>query len=147
MTSQAGVPVRRGKLLTGLAIFFSLAAGVDLLKAFSAPAPDLRGRTAPFGIVVLGIRHAGPEKTVLGVLFAAFLLFYATGIWRMRRYAMVAAWIYALYMMVNVPLYVVRNPAPPTPGGMIFAIVYLILAVVITAGSAVALTRRRPELG
>ena len=125
-----------------------LAAGVDLLKAFSAPAPpDLRGQTAPFGIVVLGLRHTGPERIVLGVLFAAFLLLYAAGIWRMKRYAMVVAWIYAIYMIVNVPLYVMRNPAPPTLGGMIFAIVYLILAVVITSSSAIALTRRRTELG
>ena len=142
------MPVRRGKFLTGLAIFFMLAAGVDLLKAFSTPAaPDLRGRMPPSGIVVLGVRHAGPETTILGVLFAAFLLLYAAGIWRMKRYAMVVAWIYAIYMIVNVPLYVVRNPSPPTRGGLIFAIVYLILAVVITSGSAIALTRRRTELG
>src|SRR5579863_553851 len=115
--SQVSRPIRRGGILTSAAIFFALAAGVDVLKALTTPPPpeqQLFGPSTPTsGIVLLGVRHSGPERSILGLLFAAFLLSYALGIWRMKRYAMVLAWIYAAYMLLNVSLFAIRNPIPP----------------------------------
>ena len=74
------------------------------------------------------------------------LLFYAAGIWRMRRYAMMLGWLYAAYVIVNLVLYTRLNPPARNSGEMIFGIVYMILAIVITVGTAIILTRRRTEL-
>jgi len=64
----------------------------------------------------------------------------------MRRYALTIAWLFAAYAIVNVTLFTIRNPAPPTPGAMIFALVYLLGAIILTLGTAIVLTRRRGDL-
>jgi hypothetical protein len=38
----------------------------------------------------------------------------AIGIWRMKRYAMAVAWIYAVYVILNLALFTIRNPPAPT---------------------------------
>jgi hypothetical protein len=150
MTSGIGMQARRGGFLTVMAVLLPVAALVDLLKAFTTPPPPghrlMESKMPPTGIVVLGVRHTGPDATILGLLLAAILFFYAVGIWRMKRYAMTVAWIYAAYVILNVALFTIRNPRPPTPGAMIFAIVYMSGAIVLTAGVAIALTRRKAEL-
>jgi hypothetical protein len=40
----------------------------------------------------------------------------------MKRYAVTVAWIYAVYVILNLTLFTIRNP--PTRGEMIFGIVY-----------------------
>ena len=76
----------------------------------------------------------------------AVLVLYAIGIWRMKRYAVAVAWIYAAYVILNLTLFTIRNPPPPTRGEMIFGIVYSIGAIVLTVGTAIALKRRRADL-
>lgn len=141
---------RRGGFLTLMAVLFALGMLVDVLKALSKPLPSgykVAGlQMPPTGIVVLGVRHAGAGTGTLALLVAAVLFFYSVGIWRMRRYALVMAWLFAAYAIVNVTLFTVRNPAPPTPGAMIFAIVYLLGAIILTLGTALVLTRRRGDL-
>lgn len=133
-----------------MAVLLALTAGVDVLKAFtSTPTPGQKlagSKMPPTGIVFLGVRHTGASATILGILVGAFLLFYAAGIWRMKRYAVTVAWIYAAYVTLNVTLFTIRNPAPSTPGAMIFAIVYLIGAVTLTVVTAIVLTRRGADL-
>ncbi len=75
------------------------------------------------------------------------LLFYAAGIWRMRRYAMTLGWLYAAYVVVNLVLYTKLNPPAKNSGELVFGIVYMVLAIAITVGTAIVLTRRRIELG
>ncbi|MGA7871972.1 MAG: hypothetical protein WCA22_13890 [Candidatus Binatus sp.] len=98
------------------------------------------------GIVALGVRHTGSGAAILALLGAAVLFFYEVGIWRIKRYAMTVAWIYAAYVILNVTLFTIRNPAPSTPGAMIFAIVYLIGAIMLTVRTAIALTHRSADL-
>ncbi len=151
MTSRIAARTGRGRLLTAVAVLLPVAALVDLLKAFTtAPPPGhrlLESKMPPTGIVVLGVRHTGADATVLGLLLAAILFFYALGIWKMKRWAVTVGWVYAAYVMLNVTLFAIRNPAPPTPGAMLFAIVYMSVAILLTTGAAIALTRRRAELG
>jgi hypothetical protein len=141
---------RRGGFLTVMSILLGLAAMVDLLKAFRSPPPPAHEFIGPkmpaTGIVVLGMRHTGTGATILGPLLGAILIFYAVGIWRMKRYAMTVGWIYAAYVILNATLFTIRNPAPPTVGAMIFAIVYLAGAIVLTVGTAIALARRSADL-
>lgn len=141
---------KRGGFLTVMAVLLALAMVVDVLKALSKPLPPgskVAGlQMPPSGIVVLGVRHTGAGSTILALLVAAVLFFYAVGIWRMKRYALPVAWLYAAYAIINVALFTIRNPAPPTPGTTIFAIVYLVGAIILTLGTAIALTRRRGDL-
>jgi hypothetical protein len=141
---------RRGGFLTLMAVLFVLAMLVDVLKALSRPRPP--GYTVaglqmpPTGIVVLGVRHAGTGAGILALLVAAVLFIYAVGIWRMKRYALTIAWLYAAHVILNVTLFTSRNPAPQTPGAGIFASVYLVVAIILTLSTAIVLTRRRRDL-
>ncbi len=131
---------KRGTLLTTIAILFAILAITDILKPL-----HLEGPTT--GLVFFGIRQTGTANLILGPLMGLILLFYAAGIWRMRRYAMMLGWLYAAYVMVNLVLYTQLNPPAQTSGERLFGIVYLILAITITVGTALILTRRRTELG
>ena len=150
MTVGTETKTGRGGFLTAMAFFLVLAGSVDLLKAFTKPAPPgqkMMGTDAQAtGIMFLGVLHTGPSATILGVLLAAILFFYAIGIWRMKRYAMMVAWSYAAYVILNVTLFTIRTPPPRTRGAILFAVAYLIGAITLTVSSAMSLTRRRSEL-
>src|SRR5262245_42305464 len=140
---------KRGGFLTTMAILLALAAIEDVLKPFGRQGPTTPGSFLPRiqpGIVVLGVRHTGAEAAILGPLVAAVLVVYTIGIWRMKRYAVTVAWIYAVYVILNLTLFTIRNPPPPTRGETIFGIVYSIVAIVLTVGTASALTYRRADL-
>ena len=130
---------KRGPLLTTIAILFAIVAISDILKPLK-----LEGATT--GLVFFGVRQSGTANAILGPMLGLILLAYAAGIWMMRRYAMVVGWIYAIYVAINLILFVMRNPPAQTQGEMIFGIVYMILALTITFGTAIILTRRREQL-
>ena len=83
---------------------------------------------------------------VKGDYSGAFLLIYAAGIWQMRRYAIYLAYTYAIYVAINLLLFTATNPRPASQGEMIFGIVYSILALALTWGAAISLTRSKAEL-
>ena len=64
----------------------------------------------------------------------------------MRRYTIVLGWLYAAYVIVNLVRYTQLNPPAKNLGELIFGIVYMVLAIAITVGTAITLTRRRSEL-
>ena len=130
---------RRNAVLTVLAVLFALAAIEDLLKPF-----HLEGPTT--GLVFFGTRLSGMSNAVLGPLLGIFLLIYAAGIWQMRRYAIYLAYVYAAYVAINLLLFTATNPPPASRGEMIFGVVYSILALALTWGAAISLTRSRAEL-
>ena len=72
---------KRGALLTTIAILFAILASTDILKPLKLEGPTT-------GLVFFGIRQTGMANTILGPLMGLILLFYAAGIWRLRRYAM-----------------------------------------------------------
>jgi len=59
---------------------------------------------------------------------------------------MMLGWLYAAYVIVNLVLYTQLNPPAKTSEELIFGIVYMVLAIAITVGIAITLTRRRNEL-
>jgi tryptophan-rich sensory protein len=130
---------KRGTVLTTIAILFAILAITDILKPLKLEGPTT-------GLVFFGIRQSGTANMILGPVMGLILLFYAAGIWRMRRYAMMIGWLYAVYVILNLVLYTQRNPPAKTSGEMIFGVVYMILAITITVGTAIILTRRRAEL-
>ena len=88
----------------------------------------------------------GIANAILGPAFGVLLVVYAIGIWRMRRWALWIAYAYAAYVILNLLLYTIRtagSPAQPSPA---FMIVYIVVAIGVSAGSAVLLRRRSDEL-
>lgn len=130
---------KRGGLLGTLAILFGIVAITDLLKPFKLEGPTT-------GLVFFGARQTGAANAILGPALGLALLWYAVGIWRMRRYAMTFGWIYAAYVIVNLALFVARNPPAASRSEMIFGVVYMIVAVAVTLGTALILSRRRNQL-
>lgn len=129
---------RRGSLLTTFAVLFSLLAISNLLKPF-----QLEGGTT--GFVFLGERMSGFWNAVLGPLFGLYLAVYAFGIFRMRRFAVPMAWAYAAYVLVNLIAWNLRQENP-FEIGIALGIVYFAVAVGVSAGAALALQQRAPEL-
>ena len=130
---------RRGGALTTLAILFAILALTDILKPF-----HLEGATT--GLVFLGKRLSGTPDAILGPALGIILLIYAAGIWRMRRYAMYLGYAYAIYVTVNLALFSVRNSPPPSHSERIFGIIYLVLALALSWGTAILLNRRKADL-
>jgi hypothetical protein len=130
---------RRGPALTTFAVLFAVLAVSNLLKPL-----QLGG--AQTGFVLLGRRLSGSANAVAGPLFGAFLLVYAAGIWRMRRFALGMAYAYAAYVIVNLVLFNLRNVQPSGPGYLVFGIVYVAVAVGVSSGAAYLLARRKPQL-
>lgn len=130
---------RRGGGLTTLATLFAILALTDILKPF-----HLEGPTT--GLVFFGKRLSGTPDAILAPILGIVLLTYAAGIWRMRRYALYFGYAYAIYVTINLALFSARNPPPASQSEMIFGIVYIILALAFSWGTAILLSRRKVDL-
>lgn len=130
---------RRTLGLTILAILFAILALSDILKPL-----HLEGATT--GLVFFGKRLSGAPNAILGPLLGIFLLIYAAGIWRMRRYAIALGFAYAIYVTLNLVLFFARNPPPASQGEVIFGVVYIAGALALGWGTPILLRRRRAEL-
>jgi hypothetical protein len=130
---------RRGGVLTTLAVLFGILGVTDILKPF-----HLEGATT--GLVFFGQRLSGMADAILGPVLGIILVYYAAGIWRMRRYALYLGFVYAVYVTINLILFTVRNPPPASQSERIFGFVYVILALAFSWGSAIILSRRKAEL-
>jgi hypothetical protein len=130
----------RGPALTTAAILFGLLGVSNLLK----PA-HLGDQT---GFVFFGKRLAGTPNAIAGPLFGLYLLAYAIGIWGMRGWALPMGVAYATYVVVNLVLFNVRTGPPPGAGVgyQIFGLVYAVVAIGVSAGTAWLLAGRRAEL-
>ena len=126
---------RRGPVLTTFAVLFAILA----LSIISKP---LSGGRA--GFVFLGTKTAGLANAILGPAFGVFLLIYAAGIWRRKRWAVPMSWAYAAYVPINLTLFTIKTPERwQSP---IFGLVYVAVALGVSWGSAILLTRRRARL-
>ena len=133
-------PVRRGPALTTFAILFGVLAVSNFLK------PLQLGGEQHTGFVFFGQRTTGTANAVLGPLFGAFLLVYAVGIWQQRRFALPMAYAYAAYVIVNLIAFSVRGERQPGVGSVIFGIVYSLVAIGVSSGAALLLSRRKAAL-
>jgi hypothetical protein len=132
---------KRGGALTAFAVLFGMLAISNLLK----PLQIGGDRT---GFVFLGTRLSGVPNMIIGPLFGIFLAVYAAGIWRMKRYAMPMAHGYATYVILNLLLFNAFGPKPEGAGTgyAIFGLAYAAIAVGVSLGSAIVLTKRKAEL-
>src|SRR3989442_6973279 len=114
----------RGPLLTALALLFGLLAVSDLAKPLEA---SLGGGLRP-GFVLFGHRLSGTANAAVGPLFGLYLLVYAAGIWRMRRWALPMGVLYAVYVTTNLTLFMFRDPEPMREG-VRFGTSYALIAI------------------
>lgn len=128
----------RGSVLTTFAVLFAILALSNFLKPFHLD------RNA--GFVLFGMKTHGIANAILGPAFGALLVAYAIGIWRMRRWVLPIAYAYAVYVILNLLLFTIRNAGPGKQPSSVFMLVYVAVAVGVSAGSAVLLYRRRQEL-
>ena len=131
----------RGLLLTVLALLFGLLAFSDLTKPLQA---SLGAGLRP-GFVLFGHRLSGTGNAVVGPLFGLYLLVYAAGIWRMRRWALPVGTVYAVYVIVNLTLFMVRDPEPMREG-VLFGEIYAVVAIGVSWGAVWVLSQRRAAL-
>lgn len=128
----------RGRALTIFAILFGVLAISNLLKPLQLGAET--------GFVLFGRRLSGAANAVAGPLFGLVLAAYAYGIWNMRRWALPLSYVYATYVVVNLVLFTLRTPAREGVGYLIFGLVYMMVAIGVSAGAAYLLTQRKAEL-
>ncbi|HEV3110504.1 MAG TPA: hypothetical protein VGY99_08415 [Candidatus Binataceae bacterium] len=128
----------RGAVLTVCAILFALLALSNFSKPFHM-SPNV-------GFVFLGGKTHGIANAILGPAFGLLLIFYAVGIWRMRRWALPIGFAYAAYVILNLSLYSIRNAGSPEMPPPVSMFGYIVVAVGVSAGSALLLYRRRDLL-
>jgi len=127
------------RTLRVFAVLFGILGISNLLKPF-----QLGGQQT--GFVFFGQRLSGTANEIAGPLFGLYLLVYAFGLWRQRRWALGMAYGYAAYVLVNLTLFTMRNTAPPGIGYAIFGVVYAAIAIGVSAGAAWVLTRDKAAL-
>ena len=128
----------RGAVLTTFAVLFAILAVSNFLKPFHLD-PNA-------GFMFFGKKMHGLSNAILGPAFGLLLVVYAVGIWRMRRWVLPIAYSYAAYVILNILLYTVRNAGSHEYPSVPFMIVYTVIAIGVSGGSAVLLHRRRLEL-
>lgn len=130
----------RGSTLTIFAVLFGLLGVSNLLK-------PLQIGGAETGFVLFGQRLAGTANAIAGPLFGIFLLVYAVGIWRMKRFALPMAHAYATYVILNLILFWLGHEHPPGVAWQLFMLVYAAVAIGVSVWAAAQLTQRKAELG
>jgi hypothetical protein len=128
-----------GRALKIFAVLFALLAVSNLLKPL-----QIGGEQT--GFVFFGQRLSGTANMIAGPLFGLYLLLYAFGIWRMKRFALGMGHAYATYVVLNLLMFMGKNTSPPGIGYMIFGIVYSLIAVGVSVGAAYLLTKHKAEL-
>ena len=127
----------RGNVLTVFAILFAILAVSNLLKPL-----QLNEST---GFVLFGSRLSGMPNTIAGILAGLYLLVYAYGIWHMKRFVVGMAHAYALYVILNLLLFMYSDDVEAGELGL-FYLLYSVVAVGVSLGSAIILTKRKTEL-
>src|SRR5690349_6329898 len=126
--------IDRDRLLKVSAVLFGLLALSNFMKPL--------GTDPEQGLVFFGRRLAGAPNAILGPLFGLYLLVYAVGIWRVRRWALPMGVLYAVYVVLNLTLFTLRD-ADPTAHGVAFNVIYGTVAIAISSGTAWLLARRQ----
>ena len=124
------------RMFTIFTVLFSLLAVSNLLKPFRLGSEET-------GFVLLGERLSGMANTIVGPLFGLFLALYAFAIWKRKRFAIPLGHAYATYVILNLILFQVKNVAPPGISYVIFGIIYALIAVGVSLGAAIFLTRNK----
>ena len=130
----------RGRFLSTMTVLFSILALSNATKALQA-----MGSGGTQGFVLFGVRfETFLPNLVFGLLFAAILLAYARGIWKMQRWVLPIAVAYAFYVPTNLVLFWYMRSPPDRP--IVGILVYLFIALGGSIGTALYLCTNRDRL-
>ncbi len=138
-TAESGV-ASRGVFLTIITALFVVLAISDFTKGFQYANDPAVG-----GLVILGHKFQGVGiNLVLGPIFGIFLLTYAFGVWKLKAWVLPLAMVYAFYVPTNMVLFwSLHQLTPPT---VRFIVLYLILSLGGSVGTAIYLAYHRERL-
>ncbi len=130
----------RGIILTIFALLFALMAVSNFGKPFS----DHPG----VGFVFLGTRLSGLPNMIVAPIFGIILAVYAYGILAMRKFALPIGIFYAVYVIINMPLFILKyhGSAVMQEHSWAYLIPYPFVAIGVSSGAAVLLLRRKADL-
>ncbi|MGO9453780.1 MAG: hypothetical protein ACLQDV_22415 [Candidatus Binataceae bacterium] len=131
----------RGIFLTVMAVLFVVLAFSDFTKAWQQIQRPGQG-----GLVIFGYRlQTFTANVIFGPLFGVYLLAYVVGIWRMKRWVLPLAIVYAFYVPVNMVMFWYANGGDPHRS-LGFIIRYVAVALVGSVGTALYLSYHRDSL-
>jgi hypothetical protein len=131
---------RRDWFLTAMGVLFAVLAFSDFTKPFQ------HHNDPHLGLVIFGHRLATfGANAIGGPIFGIFLAAYAYGLFAQKRWLKPLSVVYAFYVPTNLTLFwSLHANQPPTVG---FIIVYLILSVGGSVGTALYIGYHRDRLG
>jgi hypothetical protein len=131
----------RGMTLTILALLLALMAVSNFGKPFA--------HNPGVGFVFFGMRLSGLANQIVAPIFGALLAVYVFGILMMRRFALPLGVFYAAYVIVNMPLFILRYHGTPVmqEHSWAYLVPYPFVAIGVSSGAAYLLYQRRAELG
>jgi len=131
----------RGVTLTILAMLFSLMA----LSNFGKPFAHNPG----VGFVFFGTRLSGAVNMIVAPIFGMILAVYVYGILAMRKFALPLGIFYAAYVIVNMPLFILRYRGTTVmqEHSWAYLVPYPFVAIGVSSGAAWLLYRRKRDLG
>jgi hypothetical protein len=144
---------KRDRIFTTLAVLMGLMAVMNSSKGVgqtfhldSSTTFVFLGQPFTTGFVFLGQRLHGPANALVAPLFGVLLAVYAYGVWTMRRWVLPIAGFYAAYVILNLALFTIREPAEKLPP-LMFMLGYAFVAIGVSSGGAAYLLRNRHRLG
>src|SRR5271170_6941909 len=130
----------RGAPLTILAILLALMALSDFGKPFA--------HNPGVGFVFFGARLSGVANLIVAPIFGLILTVYVYGIFAMRKFALPLGIFYAAYVIVNMPLFILRyhGTAVMQEHSWAYLVPYPFVAIGVSSGAAWLLNRRKADL-
>lgn len=100
------------------------------------------------GFVFFGMRLSGVANEIVAPIFGAIIAVYVFGILTMRKFALPLGVLYAAYVIVNMPLFILRYHGTPVmqEHSWAYLLPYPFVAIGVSSGAAYMLYRRRAEL-
>ncbi len=97
------------------------------------------------GLVFFGKLLTGAANWILAPLVGFYMLIYAYGIWKMRRFALPMGIAYAIYVAINLIVFPMLQPLP-SQMGLGSVVLYSAVALGIPVATVWLLSRRKAEL-
>jgi len=130
----------RGVTLTIFALLLALMAISNFGKPFS--------HNPGVGFVFFGTRLSGAPNMIVAPIFGIVLAVYAYGILAMRKFALPIGIFYAAYVIVNMPLFLVKyqGTAVMQEHSWAYLLPYPFVAIGVSSGAAWLLYRRKADM-
>jgi len=143
LESQGGAKMEeksRGVTLTIFAILLALMAISNFGKPFS--------HNPGVGFVFFGTRLSGAPNMIVAPIFGIVLAVYVYGILAMRKFALPIGIFYAAYVIVNMPLFLVKyqGTAVMQEHSWAYLLPYPFVAIGVSSGAAWLLYRRKADM-